>query len=104
MGANLKKVFYRQYHMMKGHPKVNWTGLKNASFIYGILSLFSSLTIEFDAAVTAPIFGYASHQDYYNTASSTLALPKIKTPLFCVNALDDPIVRTWTLKMKLISL
>jgi len=94
MGANLKKVFYRQYHMMKNHPKVNWTALKKASFIYGNSFSFSSLTIEFDAAVTAPIFGYASHQDYYNTASSTLALPKIKTPLFCLNSLDDPIVRT----------
>ena len=78
--------------MMKGHPKVNWKALKQARFIHGAYTLFRPLTIEFDAAVTAPIFGHATHQDYYNTASSTLALPKIKTPLFCLSALDDPIV------------
>jgi predicted alpha/beta-fold hydrolase len=49
------------------------------------------LTSEFDAAVTAPIFGHPTVMDYYNTASSTHNLPKIKTPLLVLHALDDPI-------------
>jgi predicted alpha/beta-fold hydrolase len=47
--------------------------------------------VEFDAAVTAPVFGHATVWDYYNTASSTHSLPDIKTPLLILHALDDPI-------------
>jgi len=35
MGSNLKKVFMRQYSVMKNHPKVDWKGLKKAKYIYG---------------------------------------------------------------------
>jgi len=50
--------------------------------------------VEFDAAVTAPIFGHATVWDYYNAASSTHNLPNIKTPLLVLHALDDPIACT----------
>ena len=94
MGDNLKRVFHRHYSIMKDHPKVNWDALNKARFIHGIYSFVrpQGLILEFDAAVTAPLFGHASFKDYYQTASSTLALPKIKTPLFILHALDDPIV------------
>jgi hypothetical protein len=41
MGENLKRVFHRQYPMMKDHPKVNWEALNKARFIHGT-DLFSS--------------------------------------------------------------
>jgi hypothetical protein len=40
MGENLKRVFHRQYPMMKDHPKVNWEALNKARFIHGT-DLFS---------------------------------------------------------------
>jgi len=38
MGRNLKKVFMRQYPVMKNHPKVDWKALKKAKYIHGMLS------------------------------------------------------------------
>jgi uncharacterized protein len=35
MGTNLKRVFMRQYSVMKDHPKVDWNALKKAKFIHG---------------------------------------------------------------------
>jgi len=51
---------------------------------------------EFDAAVTAPVFGYPSVKDYYKTASSTNDLSQIKTPMLVLHALDDPIAGSST--------
>ena len=53
------------------------------------------LTSDFDAAVTAPVFGHATVRDYYMTASSTNLLPNIKTPTLVLHALDDPIACTF---------
>jgi len=35
MGANLKRVFMRQYFIMKDHPKVDWQALKKAKLVRG---------------------------------------------------------------------
>jgi uncharacterized protein len=91
MGTNLKRVFMRQYSMMKDHPKIDWKALKKAKYIRGDDPSISLLTLDFDAAVTAPVFGHATVMDYYNTASSTNNLPNIKTPTLILHALDDPI-------------
>ena len=76
---------------MKDHPKIDWKAFKTAKYIHGTKFGRIYLIPEFDAAVTAPIFGYATCKDYYDTASSTHNLPKIKTPLLILHALDDPI-------------
>ena len=82
----------RQYPVMKDHPGVDWKALKSARHIWGeISSRNSRLNLEFDAAVTAPVFGFPTVWDYYNTASSSNQLPNIKTPLLILHALDDPI-------------
>ena len=39
MGTNLKRVFMRQYGMMKDHSKIDWTALKKAKYLIGELSL-----------------------------------------------------------------
>jgi predicted alpha/beta-fold hydrolase len=77
--------------MMKDHPKIDWQALKKAKFIRGHNLQRHPLTSDFDAAVTAPVFGHATVVDYYNTASSTNNLPNIKTPTLILHALDDPI-------------
>jgi len=45
---------------------------------------------EFDDAVTAPLHGFASMEDYYDRCSSTHFLKTIERPTLIINALDDP--------------
>lgn len=47
---------------------------------------------EFDGRITAPIFGYASAEDYYASNSSYRYLDGIRTPLLFVQSKDDPFV------------
>jgi predicted alpha/beta-fold hydrolase len=35
MGSNLKRVFMRQYSVMKDDPKIDWKALKKAKHIWG---------------------------------------------------------------------
>ena len=44
-----------------------------------------------DAAVTAPCFGFATVDDYYEEASSDKRLKDLRVPVLLINALDDPI-------------
>ena len=44
---------------------------------------------DFDNAVTAPLFGYKSAQDYWRKCSSKQFLTSIKLPTLLINALDD---------------
>lgn len=45
---------------------------------------------EFDDAVTAPLHGFASMQDYYDRCSSGRFLQFIQRPTLIINSLDDP--------------
>jgi predicted alpha/beta-fold hydrolase len=45
---------------------------------------------EFDDAVTAPLHGFASKDDYYDKCSSVHFLKDIERPTLIVNARDDP--------------
>ena len=45
--------------------------------------------IDFDNAVTAPLFGYKNAQDYWTKCSSKPFIPQIKIPTLVINALDD---------------
>jgi uncharacterized protein len=46
----------------------------------------------FDGAVTAPIHGFASADDYWGTCSGGRFVPGVRRPLLLVAAVDDPIV------------
>lgn len=46
----------------------------------------------FDTAYTAPYFGYASAEDYYNRASALRVLDRIQVPALIITAADDPFV------------
>lgn len=46
----------------------------------------------YDAAVTAPLFGFADARDYWRRASSRAYLAAIARPTLLVNALDDPFI------------
>lgn len=45
---------------------------------------------EFDGAVTAPLHGFTSAQDYYDRSSSLGFLGRITVPTLCISAADDP--------------
>jgi predicted alpha/beta-fold hydrolase len=45
---------------------------------------------QLDACLTTPLYGFASVDDYYTSASSVHYLPLITTPTLCVSSRDDP--------------
>jgi predicted alpha/beta-fold hydrolase len=68
---------------------------KNACFpgAFDLSNLGSIWSIRaFDAAFTAPYFGYASAEDYYHRASALRVLDRIQVPALIVTAADDPFV------------
>ena len=52
---------------------------------------------EFDAAVTAPLHGFATAEDYWTRSSSARYLAGVRRPLLAIAAMDDPIVPADTL-------
>lgn len=47
---------------------------------------------EYDLAVTVPLHPFTDLNDYYDSASSDQYLEKVRSPLLCLDALDDPLV------------
>lgn len=47
---------------------------------------------EFDAAYTAPFFGFDSAEDYYHRAAALRVIDKIEIPALIITAADDPFV------------
>jgi len=47
---------------------------------------------EFDAAYTAPHFGFASAEDYYHRAAALRVIDRIRVPALIITAEDDPFV------------
>ena len=47
---------------------------------------------KFDAAITAPLHGFAGVDDYYTRASSRRFLARIRVPTLIIHARDDPFV------------
>ena len=50
----------------------------------------SSTIREFDDRFTAPMFGYATWQDYYRDACLHDKIHALKVPVLCLSAADDP--------------
>jgi len=48
---------------------------------------------DFDDAMTAPAFGFRDATDYYDRASSSRVLERIRVPSLIVNSKDDPFIR-----------
>jgi predicted alpha/beta-fold hydrolase len=47
---------------------------------------------QFDAAYTAPYFGFASAEDYYHRAAALRVIDRIQVPTVIITAEDDPFV------------
>lgn len=50
---------------------------------------------DFDNHFTAPVFGFASGDEYYGEASLVNRLADVEVPLLCVGATDDPFSPEW---------
>jgi uncharacterized protein len=60
---------------------------------YDVSRLASIRTVrEFDAAYTAPHFGFRSAEDYYYRASSMRVIDRITVPTLIITSADDPFV------------
>lgn len=66
--------------MLSKDPSVDVEKVQNAQSIR-----------EFDDLVTRPMGGYDTVNDYYRDASSSVKIKKVRVPLLCFNAMDDPI-------------
>ena len=61
--------------------------------VYDLTKLDAIKTVrEFDAAFTAPHFGFRSAEDYYYRASSMRVVDRIRVPALIITAEDDPFV------------
>ncbi|CAG8699259.1 19625_t:CDS:2 [Rhizophagus irregularis] len=80
MASNLKEALARHEHMMKKDKRLDLEYVKSANTLR-----------EFDSRLTTVSFGYETVDHYYKDASSSQFIPKIKIPLLCLNAEDDPI-------------
>ena len=61
--------------------------------LYDLTKLDAIKTVrEFDAAFTAPHFGFRSAEDYYYRASSMRVVDRIRVPALIITAEDDPFV------------
>jgi predicted alpha/beta-fold hydrolase len=54
----------------------------------------------FDGAVTAPLHGFASAEDYWTRCSSGRFLAGVRRPLLAISALDDPLVPASSLPLE----
>ncbi len=60
--------------------------------------LFSLKTLyDFDQQITAPLHGFSSAAEYYQTASCRQYLQNINTPTLIIHALDDPFMTPATI-------
>ncbi|KAI9178903.1 hypothetical protein H9P43_005565 [Blastocladiella emersonii ATCC 22665] len=80
LAENLKKAYARHAHVISTHPQIRHDRVMAAKHVW-----------EFDDRVTRVLFGYHTVEDYYRAASSCNYVDRVRVPLFCLNALDDPI-------------
>ncbi|TPX47449.1 hypothetical protein SeMB42_g02445 [Synchytrium endobioticum] len=81
MACSLIKVFSKHAYLFENHPNVDLDAVMKSSSVR-----------EFDASLTAKVFGYADVDEYYKLGSSSLYVPSIRIPAMFLHSLDDPIV------------
>jgi predicted alpha/beta-fold hydrolase len=73
-------------HRMR-RKEVHFPGAFDLSRLDGIRTVR-----QFDAAYTAPYFGFASAEDYYHRAAALRVVDRIQVPALVITAEDDPFV------------
>lgn len=81
MATNVKEVFTQNEGVLSRNPRLNLETIRTKIAYLN----------EFDRHVMAPIWGYPSECAYYRDATCVDPLTAVKTPLFAINAEDDPV-------------
>ena len=85
---SLRRDFYAKIqYLQQAGSDTEVTTLKALGSLDGLKTLW-----DFDDAVTAPLHGFAGARDYYERCSSRQFLPRVRSPLLIVHALNDPII------------
>ncbi|RKP26823.1 Alpha/Beta hydrolase protein [Syncephalis pseudoplumigaleata] len=77
---NLQQVYLTHYDQLKLDPRLDAEKIMKAKTIR-----------EFDRYATSVLFGYDTVDDYYRDASSSRWITRVRVPLLCLNACDDPV-------------
>jgi predicted alpha/beta-fold hydrolase len=93
MEVGLSKIY--QWYLVRKLKQAVYAKMANGSFELSLtapeierLRTFR----EFDEAVTAPVHGFQSAQDYYERCSSRQFVDRIETPTLVLHAADDPLM------------
>ncbi len=82
-----RKRFVRNLQDTMLRDAVRYQGYLNSENVLKARSIH-----QFDEAFTAPLSGFASPEEYYETQSSQGLLSSIRLPTYIIHSLDDPIL------------
>ncbi|KAI9847840.1 MAG: hypothetical protein M1837_001733 [Sclerophora amabilis] len=80
MGTSMKALFETHVDQIRQNPRVDIEKVRKVKYLH-----------EFDREVQGPTWGYPTENAYYRDASSSDSVLAVKTPLFAIHAMDDPI-------------
>ncbi|RKP10808.1 Alpha/Beta hydrolase protein [Thamnocephalis sphaerospora] len=80
MASNLKAIYLKHYEQLSKVPNLD------SERILSVKTLR-----DFDINVTRIMGGYDTVDDYYRDASSSRWMTRVRVPLLCLNAHDDPV-------------
>lgn len=82
--------FYQNYLLRRMKRSVTRKFSRHTAAFDWNRAMAATTFAEFDDAVTAPLHGFASKDDYYDRCSALHFLGGIERPTLIINALDDP--------------
>ncbi|KAI9592885.1 Alpha/Beta hydrolase protein [Syncephalis fuscata] len=77
---NLQQLYIKHYDQLKDDHRLDAEKILNAKMLR-----------EFDRHTTRASFDYDTVDDYYRDASSSRWITRVRVPLLCLNASDDPV-------------
>jgi predicted alpha/beta-fold hydrolase len=96
-GAGFWNFVYRERFMRRLRAKAGEKARRFPGAFDAAAAARARTFAEFDGAVTAPVFGFASAEDYWRRSSSGPFLAGVRRPLLALSSTDDPIVPAETI-------
>ena len=88
----LPALIYRERFLRTLRPKALEKARRFPGLVDAARVRRARMLREYDEAVTAPIHGFASADDYYARSSSGPHVPAVRRPLLVISAEDDPFI------------
>ena len=83
---------YEAYFMSRLKSALTYRRRKVQGLVDNGLNPIPNRLLAFDNQFTAPVWGYASANDYYEDCSSIHLLKDVRVPTIILSSLDDPVV------------